>query len=539
MKSLKLLGLFCAFALVLGACDGSSTSSNELDHDSNVDANNNPNGESSSSSVSISDSIDSEQNPFSSSSESQTYVDDGLVAWDYLNPKINYGEMTDERDGQVYKTTVIAGHVWMAENLNYAYEDSSTRTSPLSLCYDNNPALCKKYGRLYLWSAAMDSAGFFSDSANNCGNLHKCTVSNPVRGVCPEGWHLPADYEWEALINFVGIDSAGIKLKSLSGWSNDSPAFTVNEDSYGFSVLPGGFHTDSYNDKRSLAIGGNAYFWTTLRTGQYDEYARVVDFWSTKADVGTTPFSIGSKYSYVRCTKDSADAWSWDLPKEARHNSEFDDEILTDSRDNQTYKTVKIGNQIWMAENLNYNDESGQSWCYDNNADYCLVTGRLYTWSAAIDSIALSLDEDEPQTCGMGVICDRLKDEVIEEKPIRGICPEGWHLPSTAEWDTLIAEVGGEEIAGLMLKSTSGWNSDERYGNGKDVKGFSILPAGSGYLEEFEGIGKNTFFWSSSQLGIMSFERNFATYYSFFSGEHMFSTGNSKIMACSVRCLKD
>jgi uncharacterized protein (TIGR02145 family) len=149
---------------------------------------------------------------------------------------------------------------------------------------------------------------------------------------------------------------------------------------------------------------------------------------------------------------------------------------MTDSRDGQTYKTVKIGEQIWMAENLNYEVE-GQSFCIDNSPENCAKYGRFYTWAAAVGKT-----EDE---CGNGKTCE-LPDTV------RGVCPEGWHLPSKAEWETLFNAVGGQSTAGKELKSTSGWSSG---GNGTDAFWFSALPAGNGYYLE----GSNAFFWSSTE----------------------------------------
>ena len=71
---------------------------------------------------------------------------------------VSFGEMTDERDGHVYKTVKIGEQIWMAENLNYAYPKQDSSSDSVSWCYNNEPDSCAKYGRLYLWSAAMDSA---------------------------------------------------------------------------------------------------------------------------------------------------------------------------------------------------------------------------------------------------------------------------------------------------------------------------------------------------------------------------------------------
>lgn len=89
-----------------------------------------------------------------------------------------------------------------------------------------------------------------------------------------------------------------------------------------------------------------------------------------------------------------------------------------------------------MAENLNYADSvktislKGKSWCFDNKDANCDVTGRFYTWAAAIDSAALANDTENPQTCGYHVTCDRLTSTALAEAPIQGICPSGWHFPA-------------------------------------------------------------------------------------------------------------
>ena len=144
---------------------------------------------------------------------------------------------------------------------------------------------------------------------------------------------------------------------------------------------------------------------------------------------------------------------------------ETDFGTFTDTRDGQTYKTVTIGTQTWMAENINYKTDS--SWCYDNNADNCKRYGRLYDWKAAAT-----------------------------------ICPKGWKLSSREDWTSLIATAGGWKTAGEKLKSKSGWNDnyDESSGNGTDYYGFSALPGGYHDSDGYFGLaGINGRWWTATE----------------------------------------
>ena len=209
---------------------------------------------------------------------------------------------------------------------------------------------------------------------------------------------------------------------------------------------------------------------------------------------------------------------------------------MTDSRDGNTYKTVKIGEQVWMAENLNYADSvktpslKENSWCYGNVAANCEKYGRLYTWAAAIDSVKLANDVMNPLDCGYGKTCDF-------SGTVQGICPSGWHLPSRDEWNTLITAVGGDSKAGTALKSTSGWTSlNGVSGNGTDAFGFSALPAG--YRDRhgrYYSERSYAEFWTSTEddsynaYDMSIFVETYAS----------LNESNSKPYGYSVRCLKD
>ncbi len=210
----------------------------------------------------------------------------------------------------------------------------------------------------------------------------------------------------------------------------------------------------------------------------------------------------------------------------------FDSNLFVDARDNQTYRTVQIGEQTWMAENLNYAYTLGtanldsSSFCYDNDPTNCETYGRLYTWSAAMDSAAVF--SAGGKDCGYGVTCSA-------SGKVRGVCPEGWHLPDTTEWNELASYVASKtsDGVGYALKSTTGWNNGSE--NGSDAFGFGLLPAGMGAQggSNFGGVFESTYFWSSTEKDT---ERsNVTTLYN----ELDFSYASRKLSVLSIRCVKD
>jgi uncharacterized protein (TIGR02145 family)/uncharacterized repeat protein (TIGR02543 family) len=172
-----------------------------------------------------------------------------------------------------------------------------------------------------------------------------------------------------------------------------------------------------------------------------------------------------------------------------------------DTRDDKTYKKVKIGNLTWMAENLNYDGkEDGGSEigvCYANNTSNCGTYGRLYTWDAAMTA-----------------------------------CPDDWHLPSDAEWAQMVSAAGGSSSdTRTKLKSTSNWDGS---GYGTDDYGFSALPGGYGNGSgNFYYAGNTGYWWSATEYTTDN------AYYRYISSNDMGSYNNSKTNLYSVRCVAD
>ncbi|MFH0898561.1 MAG: fibrobacter succinogenes major paralogous domain-containing protein [bacterium] len=167
-----------------------------------------------------------------------------------------------------------------------------------------------------------------------------------------------------------------------------------------------------------------------------------------------------------------------------------------DSRDSTTYKTVIIGTQTWMAENLAYKTESG-CWAYNDTISYVATYGYLYNWEATKD-----------------------------------VCPIGWHLPSKDEWVTLIWFVGAETTSGLKLKAIKCWDGDKHATN---KFGFTALPSGALAANgKFFGKGNLCRWWTST-----NFNTKYAVSY-FIDWETKISKENMlKEWGLSVRCIKD
>ena len=425
----------------------------------------------------------------SSSSENVKSSSSGKASWAYLNPAISYGEMIDNRDGQVYKTVVIGEQTWMAENLNYKVG---------RICFNNETDKCNLYGGFYVWDDALT--------------------------ICPNGWHLPSVMEYEELVSVAG-DSivAGKTLKSTTEWKNDGNG----SDSLGFSGLPLGRYT-TYNTQQ---VGVDAGFWSSSKCpGYYGSGAYIFGF---RYDKENTYFSCSdfkdnysSRFYPVRCLKNastlssSSDVFlssssskaSWAYLNPAISYGE-----MTDDRDGQVYKTVVIGGQTWMAENLNY--ESVNSRCFNDSAQYCAKYGRYYTWGAAMDSAGIW--SPNGKGCGDNQTCS-------PTYPVRGICAKGWHLPTSEEWSTLLTK-DDFSMAGQILKSSIGWIGNQ---NGIDSYGFSVIPAGNKLSNYYWG--QSAYFWSSTEYNRLN------AYYIYFE----YDIGNApqsddKNDGFSIRCVKD
>ena len=185
--------------------------------------------------------------------------------------RIDYGTLTDERDGKTYRALKIGRQTWMAENLNYKPKASEGKSS----CLDGKESNCAKYGRLYDWRTATE--------------------------VCPSGWYLPSFDDWNKLTVYVGgANVAGKRLKSASGWVGESGYRGTGTDDYGFSALPGGGEPDRFENDNIFGA-----WWTTTKMYDIDPVnARITLHQDRLSGLAT---DMSDMYS-VRCLLDEGGA---------------------------------------------------------------------------------------------------------------------------------------------------------------------------------------------------------------------------------------
>ena len=437
-----------------------------------------------------------------SSSSSSARSSSSSLSWEELkprltekgeqfNPDIDYGTMTDPRDGKTYRTVDIEGTIWMAENLNYTGHEVGK-----SYCFKGDEDICKLYGRFYSRDAAMNSS--------KCEYGASCLLGNdPIQGICPDGWHIPTYSETQTLVTLAGKKAQ--PLMSTIGWgTEDSLYINPGIDTYGLSFVGTGQYDtkDGYND-----IGEFTFMWVYYQSSDmyyllirgkdneafindFDGYESNFSVRCVKGD-GVVPVSSSSvSSSSVSSSSRTKQAGAEPLLEAAdeQFNPDIEYGTMTDSRDGKTYKTVKVGSATWMAENLNYaGNEIGVSTCFNDDDRFCELYGHFYSRSAAMNS----------SSCAYKSSCD------LGTGHIQGICPDGWHIPTNKEAQDLVNLASGHA---LPLMSAKGWKTGITPGT--DTYGLSFVGAGCYCSDDgFHSLGEYGRLWvyyaSSTQYYIV------------------------------------
>jgi uncharacterized protein (TIGR02145 family) len=538
-------------------------------------------------------------------------------------------------DGNVYNTVQIGNQCWMKENLRVthyanatAIPDGTNGAFPSRYNPYGDASQVTTYGLLYNWYAVMNGASSSNVSPSN------------VQGVCPTGWHVPSDVEWQQMIDYVRSQNAYLCEGSTSKYAKALAANTLwntsntncavgnnlsQNDLTGFSALPAGYRNVGGSFSNA---GTNAAFWTTSRNGSaaplnrniaynYSDITRLTSdgggalsvrcilgagaslpevntgtvseittstaicggevladggdavtvrgiCWSTSnmptiddnrtsdgSGIGTFTSSLSGLSSgityYVRAYATNALGTNYGDVVTFTTGAPVDDGMpcpgvsSVQDYDGNYYNTVKIGNQCWLKENmksLHFADgvaipdgssvaaSSSNPFYYypGNEVSNVAQYGLLYNWSAALNNLDIS--NDNPSG-------------------VQGICPNGWHVPSIAEWQQLLDYVNGMNAyqcdgqngyIAKALSATTGWALDYYTactpGNNIPLNnrlGFSAMPAG--YMSQMSNsLGHSADFWSTSLAYLNIYSE---------SPEVALNATNNRKEGYSVRCLKN
>ena len=468
--------------------------------------------------------------------------------------------------GKIYNTVLIGNQCWLRENLNLGTlipsgQEMANNGIIEKYCNYNSETYCSQYGGLYQWNELMNYTS--SSNSNPSGR----------QGICPAGWHLPSDPEWCQLETWVdptvvcansglrGTDAGG-KLKEAlyANWNSPNTGAT---NSSGFTGLPGGFRM---NDGTISGVNTYGIFWTTTELSSSDSWFRGLNYNAASANRNTMSKTNG--YA-ARCLKDCTPAsspasgthtsaslqitWNWNaVPGATGYKWNTTNNLATavdmgtatskiqtglqcetvyvsfvwaynacgysagtymqdttascflcgqsfwDMRDGTEYPTIQIGSQCWMAKNLNTgtmifsvnqsNNGTIEKYCYLNLEANCNTYGAIYQWNELMNYTSPSSSNPSGR---------------------KGICPDGWHMPSDAEWcqmnsfldptvNCTLTNTTGTDIGGKLKETgTSHWNAPNT--GATNASGYTALPGGfkdpvGSYLNR----STNAYFWTST-----------------------------------------
>ncbi len=429
-----------------------------------------------------------------------------------------YNAFTDKRDGNVYRVVLIGSQAWMAEDLRYWDKKADPLLKEHSWCA-TTVKRCERGGFLYDFAAVV---------GNSSCNTNKCDYDFPLQGICPEGWHVPNKYEWEELLSTaeemnISLDGFSPFASLATGEYNYFDASVVKDDCARYwtstqesSVTAREFYrcrnNSSFDSQEYTKNFGYAVRCVADSMPKFDAFVEFVKPAANSSSSSKTPeYSSSSEQgsdpeessSSVKSSSSSevSSCSSWEsYVKDTTLNA------FTDKRDGNVYRVFQIGSQVWMAENLRYADSVaspalvGHHWEWDT-----YLHEYLYSFGAVMGDV-----DCETTLCTVTY-------------PHRGICPEGWHVPESSEWHTLVETARSLEQSLFDNKGfDAGWNFEY------DAINRAVSQEGSDH--------RYARFWSASQNNASGADE---WYGDFNGGDGLKVQGYSKKFGYALRCVAD
>jgi uncharacterized protein (TIGR02145 family) len=472
-----------------------------------------------------------------------------------------FDEIVKDIDGNIYTTVKIGSQVWMVENLKVTRYRNGDPIERVTITPE--------------WGGVTGKYGVYQNDdaiAAFAGNLYNWYALTDPRGIAPEGWRVPTEADWNALVAYLGgEDVAGGKLKSTDPAHWNSPN-TGATNSSGFTAVGGGI---AHVNTTGSDFGNLGFYWCST---QHDptlglirmlghDHEKAIYSGAAKAEafsvrlikgdgedhpieLSVSPSNTGTVTGAATYKKDNwvtitaspetgfaFDYWqvagsgevfstksthSFQVTRDLSLIAVFKNAGSVEDIDGNAYTTVEVGSQTWMVENLkvthyrngdpiervtesiDWDTSTGKYGVYQNDDDVAAITGNLYNWAAVTDS--------------------------------RNIAPEGWRVPTEADWNALVAYLGGEDVAGGKLKSTNPahWNSPNT--GATNSSGFTAVAGGQAEPGTLGvNFGVQGIYWCSTEhdpatglIRILRLDHEKAIY-----------SGALKTAAFSVRLIKD
>ena len=432
---------------------------------------------------------------------------------------LDSGTFTDKRDGNTYKTTVIGGVRWMAENLKYRIGESrGTAWNPdyktgESWCYGKSNSVydcydCRNSGNYWLYQEAWEQWDSWETPRAHCPNNYDnafCEIHGRLydweaaKKACPPGWRLPSNQDWEDLVAAAGgKDAAGKPLKSKRGWRdfsrNNDKDTTDNENAarswgggycqsggganeYGFSALPGGGYWSGYGFGNA---GGVGYWWTATEYDKAKAYLRIMRYGNDAVEEVDDRKDVGFS---VRCRQEGSAAEEERMEREqlrrekerqqqkaerdaevkAKREKERNERIekntghFTDTRDRRKYRKKEEEQRIEKLSAYFTDSRDGRSYRSVEIGGKRWMAENL-NYKPDWKSNCYGKDYDDGGDDGISY-CNKY-GKLYDWSTAQTICPMGWRLPTREDWDSLARAAGGER---RLLDNA--W-----YGAGKTLK---------------------------------------------------------------------